>query len=347
MKRLTLEERLELVYRKYEKKMKSEGMAFLIEDDDNEIRWQRETGALRDNHKFATASVTKLYTTTVIMNLVDEGKIKLESKICEYLPEEIIEGLHDYKGIDYSRQLTIRQLIAQTSGLPDYYTEKSNGALPIDQQFALDPFLPFEKALAISKQLSPRFIPDRKGKAYYSDMNFDLLGKIIEYVTGLNVAENFIKYIYEPLHLHETYMFEKNMEFDLPGIWVKGNIYKVPNLLSGWPASGSVISTKTDMMIFLKAFWNGTLFDKMHLEEMKVYNYIQFYPIQYGVGHMRFKAFGSTEIIGHSGSTGVLCYYAPEYRVYLTGCMNEVNESKATRMVLQLANCFKYEKGRR
>ncbi|MDF2821887.1 MAG: hypothetical protein K0R15_2335 [Clostridiales bacterium] len=123
--------------------------------------------------------------------------------------------------------------------------------------------------------------------------------------------------------------------------------YKVPNLLSGWPASGSVISTKTDMMIFLKAFWNGTLFDKMHLEEMKVYNYIQFYPIQYGVGHMRFKAFGSTEIIGHSGSTGVLCYYAPEYRVYLTGCMNEVNESKATRMVLQLANCFKYEKGRR
>jgi CubicO group peptidase (beta-lactamase class C family) len=286
MKHLRLEERLDLIYNKYEKIMKSEGMAFLIEDDNNETRWQKETGALRDNHKFLIASVTKLYTTTVILNLVDEGRITLDSKICENLPAEIIEGLHIYKGTDYPRQLTIRQLIAQTSGLPDYYSESPKGSISIDKQFASDPIVSFDKALAITKQLRPRFIPDSKGKAYYSDINFDLLGKIIENVTNMTVAENFEKYIYKPLHLHHTYMFEKDMEFDFPGFWVKGNIYKIPNLLAGWPASGSVISTNTDMMIFLKAFWNGILFNKSHLNEMKVYHYIQFFPMQYGMGHM-------------------------------------------------------------
>jgi hypothetical protein len=131
------------------------------------------------------------------------------------------------------------------------------------------------------------------------------------------------------------------MPFDFPGFWIKGYVYKTPNCLSAWPTSGSVISTKTDMMVFLKAFWGGKLFDKSHYEEMKKYNYIQFFPMQYGLGHMRFCAYGSPEIIGHSGSTGVLCYYVPKYKVYITGCMNEMNEAKATRLVLRLADCFR------
>ena len=72
------------------------------------------------------------------------------------------------------------------------------------------------------------------------------------------------------------------------------------------------------------------LFDKIHYDEMKKYHNIQFYPMQYGLGHMRFASYGAPEIIGHSGS---------KYKVYITGCINEVNEPKATRMALRLAYC--------
>lgn len=347
MAKLTLEQRLERVYAQYEGKMKSEGMAFQVEDGKGEFKWQRETGALKGDKSFPVASVTKLYVTAVIMKLVDEGKLSLESKIAQYLPREVVQGLHIYKGKDYSEEITIKQLIAQTSGLPDYYTEGVKGKPPLEQQIGEDPELCFEEVLTLNKQLSPHFEPDKKGKAFYSDMNFDLLGQIIENVTHKTLNESFNEYIYQPLGLKNTYVFEKGMAFDFPSIWIKGQSYKIPNLLASMGASGGIVATKTEMMLFLKAFWQGRVFDKSHLEEMKKYNSIQFFPMQYGVGHMRYKMPGAPEIIGHSGSTGVLCYYVPQYDVYITGCINEVDEAKATQMVLELADCFKYEKVKR
>lgn len=340
---MKLEERLDRIYNKYEKNMKSEGMAFLIEDEAGDFRWQRETGQLKENHKFATASVTKLYTTTVVFRLIDEGLFTLDSHISDFLPEKMIKGLHIYKGMDYSQQLTIRHLIAQTSGLPDYFSEAPKGSVSIEKSFMCDRYLSFEEALEITKQLKPHFAPGRSRKAFYSDINFDLLGIILESVTGRTLTDNFVKYIYQPLGLKQTYMFEKGMEFDFPGFFIQDKVYQLPKYLAGWPASGSIISTKTDMVIFLKAFWNGKLFDKSHVEEMKVYHFIQIFPMQYGIGHMQFKYPGFPAIIGHSGATGVVCYYVPEYRIYIAGCINEMNDPKVTRLAMRLVNCFKHE----
>ena len=339
MKYVKVEKKLDHVFDKYEKKRKSGGMAFLVEDETGEFSWQKEVGDLRDNHKFATASVTKLYATAILLKLVDEGRCSLDDRISKYLPTDVVSGLHIYKGTDYSFALTVRQLIAQTSGLPDYFTVGIKGDVSVLEKMALDLELGLEEYLTITKKLKPRFAPDTKGKAYYSDINFDLIGLIIENITSITVEDNYKKYIFGPLNLINTYMFTKGMEFDFPGFWMKGHSYKIPNLLAGWPTSGSIISTKTEMMIFLKAFWSGRLFDSKHYEEMGKYHYLQFFPMQYGLGHMRFNSYGAPEIIGHSGSTGVLCYYVPKYKVYITGCINEFNEQKATRFVMRLAHC--------
>lgn len=77
---------------------------------------------------------------------------------------------------------------------------------------------------------------------------------------------------------------------------------------------------------------------------MKDYNYLQFYPIQYGLGIMRFSSFGAAEIIGYSGSTGTLCCYYPRYVVYATEAINGQDESKGIRQVCQVVNFFAYEK---
>jgi len=341
MSKKTVEQKLEHVYNKYEKRMKSHGMAFLIEDETGKFSWNMETGELRNNTKFAIASVTKMYAATVILNFVDEGKINLEDKVAKYLDTDTMKGLHIYKGKDYSNELTIKNLLMQTSGLPDYFSGALPGERSLEKTLDYDREFTFEQAISINKRLKPRFAPNTKGKAYYSDMNWDLIGLMIEKISGKSVEENYKKYIYEPLGLKETYLFTKGMEFDFPGIWVNKKICKIPKLLAGWPASGGIIATKTDLMVFLKAFWNGVLFNKSHYDMIRIYNRIQFFPMEYGLGNMRFNAYGMPEIIGHSGATGVLCYYVPKYQVYITGCMNELSEGKATRLVLRLANCFK------
>jgi D-alanyl-D-alanine carboxypeptidase len=72
------------------------------------------------------ASVTKLYTATVVMMLVERGSIALDDPTTKYLPHAVVDGMHIYAGTDYSNEITIRELLAHRSGIADYYTEKTS-----------------------------------------------------------------------------------------------------------------------------------------------------------------------------------------------------------------------------
>ena len=343
MKHMTLTERLDYVFDKYEEKSKSGGMAFLVEDETG-FTWSSESGDLQNDKEYPIASITKLYTTAVIFCMEEEGKLSLDDKIAQYLSAEVIEGIHIYKGKDYSGDITIKQLLSQTSGLPDYYTQDSKNYAALSKTFSTDQGVSFDEILLRTKELKPHFNPGEKDKAYYSDLNFDLLGKIIEQMSGDSLENNYKKYIYDKLGIQSTYLFQPGMEFDFPGVWYQGEIYKVPNILATVGASGGIVSTKTDNMKFIKAFFNGELFSKDYMKVMtEQYRSLQFFPMQYGTGIMRFKMPVSPQLIGHSGSTGTLCYYSPQYQIYITGSINECNEVKSTQIAAELANCFAYE----
>lgn len=343
MKQMTLEERLEYVYDKYEKKSKSGGMTFQIEDE-KDFSWSKESGKMVNEQSYPLASITKMYTTTVIFALADEGKLSLEDPISKYLSEEVTNGIHVYKGTDYGKQITISQLLSQTSGLPDYYTENGKEFKALGASFSKDQGINFDEILVRTRGLNPHFAPGTKNKAFYSNLNFDLLGKIIEQITGESLENNYETYIFTKLKVTDTYLFQKGMEFSFPGVWYKGEIYKVPNILATVGASGGMVSTRSDNMKFLKAFFGGELFDSADLKVMeKTYRKLQFFPMQYGTGIMRFSMFGSPELIGHSGSTGTLCYYSPKYHVYVTGTINECKEAKAIQIAAELVGCFAYE----
>ena len=64
------------------------------------------------------ASVTKLFITTCILILQERKKLSLDNFVGDYVEKEILNGLHFYKGIDYSQKLTLSDLLFQTSGLP-------------------------------------------------------------------------------------------------------------------------------------------------------------------------------------------------------------------------------------
>ena len=71
------------------------------------------------------ASVTKLYTATAVMLLVEKAALSLDDPMAKYLPYEVIHGIHVYNGKDYSADITIRESLSHSSGIADYYPGKS------------------------------------------------------------------------------------------------------------------------------------------------------------------------------------------------------------------------------
>ena len=130
---------------------------------------------------FDAASLTKVIATTpAVMKLVEAGKIDVEAPLSRYLP--------GFKGHG-KEAITVRQLLTHTSGLraglsPDGNWKGKDGAL---QKACAEP------------------LPDRPGTAYrYSDINFILLGLLVERVTGEPLDEFCEREIYEPLGMNDT-----------------------------------------------------------------------------------------------------------------------------------------------
>ena len=67
-----------------------------------------------------TASITKTFTTACVLKLYEDGLLTLDNKISLYI-DDVLSGLHIYKGVEYSFDLTVSDLLFQTSGLPDAF----------------------------------------------------------------------------------------------------------------------------------------------------------------------------------------------------------------------------------
>ena len=316
--------------------------AYRIESGDGKIVWQGCYGNMYNDTPYALASITKMYTVAVILNLDSEGVINLDDPISQYLSSDIMTVLHVYDGVDYSNRITIRHLATHTSGLPDYYSESSSTYQNFDSicENEGDFSYTFQDIITRTKALSPQFAPGTKGKAWYSDANFQLLGKIIENVTGKSLQENFDKYIFTPLGLHNTYLFEEGMD------WDNISLIDFPCGLEGRPllsacekTAGGIISTTEEVMKFIKAFYGGNIFPEKYLQEMYDFNDLQYFNIDYGMGMMKWN--DKYILYGHSGSFGTIACYEPKSDVYIVGTLNNCNTYQARRLVIKFLQIIK------
>ena len=99
------------------KKKQIHESVLLVENANGDVSYSFGHGGKNTDTPFLVASITKLFTTTCILILKEQGKLSLDDEITRYLNEDLLKNLHVYKGREYSNRLTISNLLFHTSGL--------------------------------------------------------------------------------------------------------------------------------------------------------------------------------------------------------------------------------------
>lgn len=220
--------------------------------------------------KHRLGSVTKQFTSMLILQLVEQGKIKLDSPITTYLPD------YPKKSGD---QITIHQLLTHTSGIPNY-TSFPNFV----KEVSINLYSPeaFVKTFA---NLPLEFTPGEKFA--YSNSGYFLLGYIIEKVSGKSYEQCLQDNILTPLKMNNTGYdhLETILKNRASGYEKKGKDYSNANYLDmSIPyAAGSLYSTVEDLYLWDQALYTEQLLSTKN-RELLFNSYIPAGPGYYGYG---------------------------------------------------------------
>ncbi|MFF0448280.1 serine hydrolase domain-containing protein [Streptomyces sp. NPDC004609] len=264
----------------------------------------RATGrAITAGDRFRVGSVTKSFSSVVLLQLVDEGELDLDATVNTYLP-----GLLD-------ERITVRHLLSHRSGLYDYTNDMFARTVPGFESVRNRVFTHRELVdVSLAKPLTVT-----PGAAYsYSNTNFVVAGMLIEKLTGNSVRTEYAERIIEPLRLRDTYYVHPDTA--VPGRHAKG--YLTPDeagaplvdstrqTVSWAQSAGAVISSPRDLNTFFSALMRGRLTSAAQLEQMQRWT-----PVNatqgYGLGLRRRDLSCGVSVYGHTGT--VQGYYTSSF----------------------------------
>jgi len=318
------------------------GAVLRVSSGDGSIDLISSAGNFKDDSKYYIASINKIFMSSLILRLATEGRLKLDDRFADFVSDDVISNLHVLDGKDYSREITLKQMISQTSGLPDYIEDKQrNGHIAMkDLEAGLDPAWPVEKVVEEVKRMKPHFPPGDPGKAKYIDTNHQLLELVVERVTG-QPNNQALNGLFQELGMNDTYVASDVNDRSYVPVRYKGREISISDFISS--TKNDIISTTGDQMIFLKAFFGGRFWPKEKLEELEKWNKV-FFPFEYGIGIQKFSMpavftmFRKVPpLIGHAGSVGSVAFYLPEKDVYFTGTVNQQAKPSAIYQIMMRA----------
>lgn len=227
---------------------------------------------------FRFASMTKPITSTAIMQLVEQGKISTDDPVSKYIPEFAeVRVLDTYDKNDSSftsvplvREITIHHLLTHTSGIP--YSVFDPVAGIIYPQF--DFVEAWTKEPRILKTNIPKQakapLMHQPGEAWTYGTNIDVLGYIVEIVSGMPLDEYFTKHIFKPLGIDDIGFYLPDEKADrLVDVWLTPNVNRknVQSwIVTDYPISGAktyfaggagLVGTSMDYLKFANALLNG------------------------------------------------------------------------------------------
>ena len=245
--------------------------------------------------KYKVGSISKIFTAVITMQLIEEKKLRLDTKLSKFYPK-----------IENADKISIEDLLHHRSGIKDYINQDSLSQEELDT--------PDLKQTILNKIVNYKSIAEPNTKFEYSNSNYYLLGIIIETITKKSFKENLESRIVKKIGLKNTYYPSEHVNisnkesysylFD-GTIWQKTEEWK--NDIAY--AAGAVISTPDDLTAFLYELFEGRLVKKTSLESMKELK------DSYGKALIQMP-FGERKFYGHTGGIesfrSVVGYYPME-----------------------------------
>lgn len=274
--------------------------------------------------KFNIASITKLFTAVAALQLYEQGKIKLNTPIGQYLPDYPNKAVRD--------SITIHQLLTHTSGLNNFYASASDKMKNSGYENISD-FVPlFVNDTLLSKP----------GTKYdYSGSGFVVLGLIIEKVSGENYYDYLADNIFKPAGMLNTTALEvdsivNNKANGYTTMFGENKVLKKNDyyLTKASPA-GFYYSTISDLFNFSKALRNYTLLQE-ETTELMFKPKVKGYNTQLGYGIDVDQRYNQT-ILGHSGGWyGIHCelmdYMKDNYTVVILSNIDDGGKNGASKV---------------
>lgn len=199
------------------------------------------------------ASITKLFTSTLVLQHVERGEVDLDRVVHTYLPA--------YKG-EGGPRVTVRQLLNHTSGIQNFDTVTS-------YEQAIRDGIPQYQLPQTSDNLLNRFSSGRlvrePGTAFdYNYADYIILGKIIEAVSGKTFDAVLHERILDPLGMRDTGLLRQQevVAHLAPTYWKDKDqplINDMPVYMQNWYAAGGMYSTTSDLLLFANALYGGGL----------------------------------------------------------------------------------------
>ncbi|MDX2964526.1 serine hydrolase [Streptomyces acidiscabies] len=258
----------------------------------------RESGAPMDIHaRFRIGSVSKTFSSVVLLQLVQEGKLTLDAPVNEYLP-----------GLLPDDRITVRNLLTHRSGLADYTDDMFEHTVP-GFEAVRNRVFSYQELLDLSLALPRTTEP---GVSYrYSNTNFVVVGMLIEKLTGTPVAAQYQKRIFKPLGLRDTLYVHP--ETKIPGFHVRGYLHpdeagaplvdSTEQTVSWAQSAGAVISSPADLNTFTTALMRGKLLSPEMLDAMRTVTPTDTTNTRfYGLGLRRYDLTCGVQVFGHTGT---------------------------------------------
>ncbi|TQK44897.1 D-alanyl-D-alanine carboxypeptidase [Streptomyces sp. SLBN-118] len=262
----------------------------------NEGVADRATGrAISTEDRFRIGSVTKSFSSVVLLQLVGEGRLDLDTPVNTYLP-----------GLLPDNRITVRHLLSHRSGLYDYTNDMFDKTVPGFESVRNKVFTLQELVnLSLAKPLTVQ-----PGTVYdYSNTNFVVVGLLIEKLTGHSLRDEYRHRIIEPLKLRDT--FYVHPDTALPGRHTKGYLRpdeagaplvdSTRQTVSWAQSAGAMISSTRDLDTFFSSLLKGRLLPAPQLTQM-----LQWVPVNstqgYGLGLRRRDLSCGVSVYGHTGT---------------------------------------------
>ncbi|MFI6309996.1 serine hydrolase domain-containing protein [Nocardia fusca] len=284
-------------------------------------------------------SNTKTFTATLVLQLVAEGKLELDTPVVGYLPE-----------FELDERITVRMLLQHTSGLFNFTGEVyADGTVvhgvPVPfgttaKEWVGNRFktYPPQELVELALSKPARFEPGTDWS--YSNTNYVLARLLIEKVTGHSLADEMQQRILRPLGLSGTVVPDTSPEIPEPHAHAyyryeeagEQQTIDVSRYNPSWVCTGGdMISTTQDLHTFIAALNAGELLPAELLDEMRTPRPTGIPNMEYGLGVFVVTTDAGGTLISHNGgnvAAAALMYSTPDGGKTLTAALNYVDDAE-------------------